>query len=158
VRKALAAVVLARRELSVFTVAAAAVAVVTIVKVSETELPCSSRRSSRSLATAATSSLTALTSTPASLATALHTSRRTVGVKSDSLPVTTTAIVTEAADALGAVAVGGGDGDGGGGGDDGGGGGGGSNTVVQAFALELAVTVEARCGGEVSWGDVKRIV
>ena len=67
-----------------------------------TELPCcSSRRSSRSLATAATTSLTALTSTRASLATALRSSRRTVGVKSDSLPVTTTAIVTEAADALG---------------------------------------------------------
>ena len=37
-------------------------------------------------------------------------------------------------------------------------GGGGGSTVVQAFALELAVTVEARCVGEVSRGDVKRMV
>ena len=103
-RKALAVAGFARRALSVFTVAAAAAADVAIVKVSLTELPelpCSSRRSSRSLATAATSSLTAFTSTPASLATALRNSRRTVGSKSDTLPVTTTAIVTEAADALG---------------------------------------------------------
>ena len=119
-RNVLAVVAFTRRAPSALTVVAAVAAdSTTIVKVSLTALPCSFRRPlAVPLGKGVTSSVTALTATLAWVATAVRSSRRAVGVKSDTLPVTTTAIET-------AATMGGGGSEGEGGGGEGGGGSGG---------------------------------
>ena len=80
---------------------------------------------------AATSKVTAAGGTPACVATVCVSSSRTVDVKSETDPATTTVVETDAT--VGGRGGGGGDGDGGGGDVDGGGGGGGDG---------------GRCGGK----------
>ena len=96
-RNVLAVVAFTRRAPSALTVVTAAAADATvIVKVSSTLLLSSFRRPlAVSLTKGITSSVTALTATLAWVATAVRNSSRAVGMKSDTLPVTTTAIETE---------------------------------------------------------------
>ena len=100
-RNVLAVVAFTRRAPSALTVVTAAAADATvIVKVSSTLLLSSFRRPlavslTVSLTKGITSSVTALTATLAWVATAVRNSSRAVGMKSDTLPVTTTAIETE---------------------------------------------------------------
>ena len=121
-RTVLALVAFARRAPSALTVVTAAAATV-IVKVSSTLLLYSFRRPlAVSLTKGITSSVTALTATLAWVATAVRNTSRAVGMKSDTLPVTTTAIETE-------VVMGGGGIEGEGSGAEIGGGSGGKGTV-----------------------------